>query len=182
MNKRNLIVLIIAASLAAIIFFAYRKRNQIKAMIIGDNKTIEDLVKPIVKESEGYRSSMYLDAAGLPTIGYGTLIDTPEEQYLRNTTITQEQALQLMTKDLQAPIAYVNTLSGLNVNQKAALVDFMYNVGINKAKNSTLFSMVKSNPNNPKIKEEFLKWVYSKGQKLNGLVNRRTREANLYFS
>ena len=32
-----------------------------------------------LKADEGFRATMYHDAAGLPTIGYGTLIDTAAE-------------------------------------------------------------------------------------------------------
>jgi lysozyme len=42
--------------------------------------------------------------------------------------------------------------------------------------------MVNSNPNNSGIEQQFLRWVYVNGNVVQGLVNRRTEEANLYFS
>ena len=40
---------------------------------------------------------------------------------------------------------------------------------------------IKSNPNDLTITGEFDKWVYSAGKKLQGLVERRKKEAELYF-
>ena len=42
--------------------------------------------------------------------------------------------------------------------------------------------MIRKNPIDPKIKNEFLKWVHSNGKILNGLVARRRWESERYFS
>ena len=67
-------------------------------------------------------------------------------------------------------------------NQFDALVSFAYNLGNGALKGSTLLKKVNANPNDIAIKKEFLKWVNAGGKRLQGLVNRRTEEANLYFS
>jgi lysozyme len=69
----------------------------------------------------------------------------------------------------------------LTVNQESALVSFVYNVGVNALRRSTLLRKVNANPNDPTIRAEFMKWVTANGVRLQGLVNRRTDEANLYF-
>jgi len=69
----------------------------------------------------------------------------------------------------------------LTQNQFDALVSFCYNVGPVNLKNSTLIKKVNKNPNDPTIKDEFLKWVKANGKTLKGLVTRRTAEFELYF-
>jgi GH24 family phage-related lysozyme (muramidase) len=45
-----------------------------------------------------------------------------------------------------------------------------------------MLKLIKDNPSNPKIKDEFIKWR-NKGSKFeNGLRRRREAEANLYFT
>ncbi|HRC03299.1 MAG TPA: lysozyme, partial [Niabella sp.] len=63
-----------------------------------------------------------------------------------------------------------------------ALVSFAYNLGIGALQRSTLLKLVRVNPKNPAIADEFAKWVNAGGKRLNGLVKRRAAEAALYFS
>jgi len=49
-------------------------------------------------------------------------------------------------------------------------------------KASTLLKKVNLNPNDPTIKDEFMKWNKAAGKVLAGLTRRREAEANLYFS
>jgi lysozyme len=41
---------------------------------------------------------------------------------------------------------------------------------------------IKANPNDPKIAAEFLKWNRAGGEVSTGLVRRRKKEAQLYFT
>jgi GH24 family phage-related lysozyme (muramidase) len=45
-----------------------------------------------------------------------------------------------------------------------------------------LFNKVEANHNDTAIAIEFDKWVFAGGQRINGLVIRRKKEAELYFS
>ena len=68
-----------------------------------------------------------------------------------------------------------NACYNLNQNQFDALVSFCYNLGnINGLKE-------KAN-NNTLTRYDFLQYVYANGQRLQGLVNRRNKEADLYFT
>lgn len=135
----------------------------------------------IIKHYEGFRSKKYICPAGLPTIGYGTVIDTPEEQWLHNATITEAQATELLKKDVAIAEAAVNKLAkGVNQDKFDALVCFTYNCGGKALQNSTLLRKVNANPNDPTIKDEFLKWNRGGGRVLAGLTKRRTSEAELY--
>ena len=134
-----------------------------------------------------FRSSatMYKDVAGYPTIGYGTLIDEPSEQYLMTAVISREEAEDLLLKEMSSMLRTMNILlAGLKLtqNQFDALCSFVYNLGTGALKSSTLLKKVKANPNDPTIRKEFMKWVNAGGKKVQGLVNRRNDEANLYFS
>ncbi len=137
----------------------------------------------IIEEFEGFRAKAYKDAVGLPTIGYGTLIDSAEEKHLLTETITKEQAEVLLRKEL-AMIEKKFTImvtSKVNQNQYDALVSFAYNLGINNLKSSTLLKKVNANPADATIRVEFNKWTHAGGKVLEGLVRRRKAEGDLYF-
>ena len=70
----------------------------------------------------------------------------------------------------------------INQSQFDALCSFAYNCGVGNLKSSTLLKKVNVNPDDPTIKDEFLKWTKGGGKTLPGLVKRRTEEAQLYFS
>ena len=70
----------------------------------------------------------------------------------------------------------------INQNQFDALCSFAYNCGVGNLKSSTLLKKVNKNPNDPTIKDEFLKWNKGGGKVLTGLTKRRIEEAQLYFS
>ncbi len=86
----------------------------------------------------------YLDSAGKPTIGYGHLI-LPHEEF--SGGITAEFAEQLLLDDLaEAERGLIHALDGrvvLSAHQREALVSFVFNFGVEKAGDSTLFSYVK---------------------------------------
>ncbi len=74
------------------------------------------------------------------------------------------------------------TRDDINQNQFDALVSFAYNVGINAFKRSTLLKYINRNPNDARIKAQFLRWKHANGRVLQGLLKRRQEEANLYFT
>jgi len=63
-----------------------------------------------------------------------------------------------------------------------ALASFAYNVGVVSFIGSNLMRKVKQDQNDPTIRNEFIKWVYSKGRVLAGLQSRRRAEAHYYFT
>ena len=70
--------------------------------------------------------------------------------------------------------------SPTNQNQFDALVSLCYNIGVAGFLNSSIFKKVNANPNDPSINEAFKMWKNAGGKPI--LLNRRIREANLYFS
>lgn len=137
----------------------------------------------LIKQFEGFSPRMYLDPVGLPTIGYGTLIDTDEEKYLMTATIDEAKATVLLRGELYHVESDINKMlqKQVNQNQFDALVSFCYNLGTGALRRSTLLRKININPNDPTIRQEFQKWVYAGGTVLRGLVRRRNAEAMLYF-
>ena len=139
----------------------------------------------LIKQFEGFRSKAYLDAVGVPTIGYGSTMWNDGKKVKLGETITLESAGVLLYWQVNKMCIILDTLT-LNQNQYDALSSFIYNVGSGAFSKSTLFKKVKTNPKDESIKDEFLKW--NKGRvngvlvELKGLTKRRLAESNLYFS
>lgn len=133
----------------------------------------------LIKQYESFRAEAYRCPAGVWTIGYGhTGGVKPGDR------VTETEADGLLRKDVESSEKIVSTLvkRPLNQNQFDALVSFVYNTGSGNFAGSTLLRKINKNPLDESIKEEFQKWVYAKGKRLEGLVKRRLEECELYFS
>ena len=141
----------------------------------------------IIKKWESFRSKPYLCPARVPTIGYGsTLYPDGRAVRLSDPAITETQAVEILAATLvkyeDAVRRYTaNAKKPLNQNQFDALVSFTYNVGIGNLQTSSLLRLVNAG-NFAGASREFGKWIFSKGKKLQGLVNRRADEARLFMS
>jgi lysozyme len=137
-----------------------------------------------IRKYEGFRAKKYTCAGGFPTIGIGTVIDTKAEEWLLTATITESQAYDLLQKDLAQFERVVNSsvIKPITQNQFDALISFVYNMGPNAFKKSTLLKKVNLNPIDPLIADEFRKWRKAGGKINDGLVKRREAEIALYFS
>lgn len=130
-----------------------------------------------IKAFEGFKAKAYKCSAGVWTIGYGHT-----DCVCKGDTCTEAQAEQWLISDLGKAEVVVNA-QGLELTQNRfdALVSFMYNVGARNFLNSTLLRKIKSDPAEPTIADEFMRWIYAGGKKLKGLENRRRREVAMYF-
>jgi lysozyme len=138
----------------------------------------------LTEQFEGFKPKMYHDTNGLPTIGFGTLIDSTNEQHLLTETITKEEAEDLLLKSYIDVENFLNKVLkvSLNQNQFDAISDFCYNCGVGNFKKSSLFKEININPNNPDISNQFKKWVHGEnGVVEGGLIKRRNLESDLYF-
>jgi lysozyme len=139
----------------------------------------------LIKSFEGLYLKPYLCPANVPTIGYGnTFYENGNKVTLKDPIITEARAIELLMFELGMYEQKVDSycIDTINQNQFDALVSFCYNVGPGNLKSSTLLKKVNVNPNDPTIKDEFLKWNKGGGKVLAGLTRRRNAEANLYFS
>lgn len=135
----------------------------------------------LIKSFEGLRLSAYRCPAGHLTIGYGHTSNVHE-----GMTITEQQAEKLLKQDIYFAELAVDMLGKLTQNQYDALVSFVFNVGNRAFSSSRLRRYVLADPNDPAIRQEFLRWIYitvkGKKQVSKGLQNRRHAESNLYFN
>ncbi|KAJ2021634.1 hypothetical protein GGH91_002264, partial [Coemansia sp. RSA 2671] len=97
----------------------------------------------LIARWEGFVASPEPDPIGLPTVGYGHLCqqeNCAEVKY--EFPLTKTTALQLLNDDIPkyaiCLAKHLNKGVRLNDNQWAALVSWVYNVGCDNAKTSTL--------------------------------------------
>lgn len=138
----------------------------------------------IIKDSETLRLKAYLCPADVWTIGWGTTRYPSGEWVQKNDTCTKEQADAWLEHDVKtAENDVLNAVKAeLNENQFSALVSLAYNIGGPRFSGSTLVKMINADVNNALIRAEFSKWKRANGRVLAGLIKRRAKEANLYFS
>ena len=140
--------------------------------------------KRFIQKHEGFRKAPYKDTAGVPTIGYGnTYYPSGKRVTMQDSPLTDASANALFDLVVQT---YENSVRKLGVQLKQqqfdALVSFNYNIGTGAFWKSTLCKKVLKNPDDPTIKQEFLKWVRAGGVVSKGLQNRRNYEIELYFN
>ena len=140
-------------------------------------KSSELLINKII-EFEGCKLTAYKCPAGVWTIGVGHTKGVKQGH-----AITEAQAMSLLKGDLLLCENYVNNLGVCKTQgQFDALVDFSFNLGSSALGRSTLLKYIRQGREEQYIRNEFAKWVNSKGERLKGLVIRRAWEADRYFS
>lgn len=135
--------------------------------------------KNLIKSFESCRLNAYKDATGTLTIGWGHTGSVDDTPIYLGMTISQQKADELFDMDLERFENHVNGYHdkyNFTSNEFSALVSFAYNVG------SITQLTAKGTRTKTQIANAMLKYVYSKGVKLKGLVNRRTKERNLFLS
>lgn len=140
----------------------------------------------IIKKYEGFRSKPYLCPANVVTIGYGsTTYPNGTKVTLKDKEISEKTATDMLLSYINKniiPVMNSCIKTQLNVYQTSAIISFIYNVGPGNFKSSTLLKMINIDPDDIDIKEQFLRWNKAGGKVLKGLTNRRSEEAELYFT
>lgn len=131
----------------------------------------------VTESFEGCRLSAYQDQVGKWTIGYG---HTGSDVHA-GMTITEEEALDLLRKDLSIAASCVTKLltAQLTQNEFDALVDFVFNLGCGTFYLSTMRKLL----NHGEIQAaalEFEKWDHAGGKVVAGLLRRRMSEEHLF--
>ena len=128
-------------------------------------------------EMEGCCLEAYEDAAGVPTIGYGHT-----KNVRMGDRISQYWAKEMLREDIEEAEWQVKELGVAKTEgQLDALVSFVFNLGIDRLKTSTLLKVIRNGGSRQQIKKEFKRWVYAGGKQLPGLVKRREWEAKRFF-
>ena len=161
---------------------------------MGERPEWLDLAIPILHRFEGFGRLMpsgkvqaYPDPAtgGKPwTIGYGSTTDEHGQPIPAGTVWTKERAEKRFEKDVKDFARHIDSLlEGMPAtpHQKAALVSWVYNVGVGNARNSTLIKKHKAG-NYAGAAKEFARWNRAAGKVMRGLTRRRKAEAELYLS
>lgn len=149
---------------------------QVKSMKV-DNAGID-----LIGQFEGLRLNAYDDGVGVWTIGWGTTVYPNGVKVKKGDKITLEQAKQYKAHDLAKFEKAVNDAIKvpLNQNQFNALVSLAYNIGVSAFANSTLVKRLNEG-NYKSATDQFLVWVNAGGKRMQGLVNRRNRERELFL-
>ena len=140
----------------------------------------------LTKESEGFVSHLYNDAADYCTIAYGHLIKlascdgTEPEEFQRG--VSEPRGAALLSDDMGRAERSVMTVVDVDLTdgQYAALCDFVYNVGGGNFKRSTLLKVVNAGEFD-RVPFQLRRWVKAGGRELPGLKTRREREIELFF-
>ena len=134
-----------------------------------------------IKEFEGCRLQAYQDMGGTWTIGYGHT-----GKVMRGDRISQQQADQLLEEDIMTVEKQLLELRDAEMGewtkgQWDAVVCFVFNVGIERWRISTLRMAVMTHQSEAVIRREWKRWVYAGGKRLAGLVRRRRWELKRFF-
>lgn len=147
-------------------------------------RTLDTFGYKLIQQFEGLKLKAYKDSVGIWTIGYGNITYLDGSKVKKGDKITREQADLIFKATANKFALDVANLIDvcLTQNQFNALVSLAYNIGISAFKGSTLLKKVNVNPNDKSIVNEFLKWKYASGKVIQGLLNRRIKESEVYFS
>jgi lysozyme len=137
---------------------------------------ISDNGLELIKSFEGLYLKAYLCPAKVWTIGYGHTGNVKP-----GDVITRQQADELLRQDVEEFVAIVNTAVKvpLTQNQFDSLVSFVYNVGADAFRKSTLLRKLNAG-DYAGAAQEFDRWNKARGVVLPGLVKRRKKERELF--
>lgn len=137
-----------------------------------------------IKSKEGFSAIPYEDCGGVATIGYGTTYYFDGEHVtMDDADISETDATECLQYVCNHMAAHINDLVQININQYQidALIDFCYNLGIQSLADSTLLKYINNSDFN-NAATEFLKWDHAGGKVIQGLLNRRKAEKELFLN
>jgi lysozyme len=130
---------------------------------------------------EGFRENAYLCPANVWTVGHGfTFVNG--RRVRKGDTMTKEQSLELLRAKITTTAQQIDALVKvpLTDNQMAALVSFVFNLGLGAFQGSTLRRILNTGDYQGAA-AQFDRWVFAGGRRLLGLVNRRRAERELFL-
>lgn len=135
----------------------------------------------LVREFEGLRLVAYPDPGtrGAPyTVGYGHTAGV-----FKDTHIGVDMAVRLLKLDLEEAGRYIEKMVTveLNDNEFSALLSFVFNLGPQNLKNSTLLRKLNEGDKQG-ASEEFGKWNKAAKRVMQGLTRRREAERVLFLT
>ena len=163
--------------LLSINFDAVKNMLGIPELMSVSNKGVD-----LICEFEGEQLIAYDDGVGIWTIGFGTTIYPNGIKVKKGETCTEAQAKSYMAHDLKKFEQAVNGAVNipLNQNQFDALVSLAYNIGTGAFNKSTLVKKLNAGDIRGAA-DQFDVWVNAGGKRMQGLVNRRAKEKELFL-
>ena len=160
---------------------------------------ISEKGKDLLSQIEGGAQPVaYLDSGGELTIGVGHLLTHAERvsgkiliagKWIKyRDGLTGLQMAHLLAQDLAIASHAVNVLvvdellqKGLNLsqNQFDALVSFVYNIGVEAFRKSTLLRLL-NNGDYASVPTQMKRWIMDNGVVVRGLINRRQKEVDMW--
>ena len=147
-----------------------------------DQMAVSPFGVDLICSFEGKRLTAYDDGVGVWTIGFGTTVYPNGIKVKKADTCTEAQAKTYMAHDLKKFEVVVNNAVTvqLNQNQFDALVSLAYNIGASAFSQSTLVKNLNANDIRGAA-DQFDVWVSAGGKRMQGLVNRRSKEKQLFL-
>ena len=143
---------------------------------------------PIIKKFEGFRAAPYRDSAGIPTIGYGTILYPGGAKVtMGDATITEQLATGFLSDQMSLKSAQIAPLlqRPASLHQAAAMLSLTYNIGSDAFKGSTVLRQFNAG-NLTAAADAFLMWdkatVDGKLVTVDGLHNRRVQERTIFLT
>ena len=163
-----------------------RLNDKIDSMTDAFNNNIFNLISGF----EGYDANAYhdkIDPANVWTIGYGSIYNYDAKRPVqKGDTVTKEKALEWFYIEANEKVSGVRKLVKvpINENQLLALSSFAYNLGLGDEGlgGSTLLKLLNQGFAKEIVAQQFGRWVYSDGNRIEGLAIRRAKEKALFLS
>lgn len=130
-----------------------------------------------IQDVEGCKLFAYLDTGGVWTIGVGHT--GPE--VVKGLSCTMEQVTKWLAEDVREAEDAINRLVKvpLTQNQFDALVSFVFNVGVNAFKGSTMLQKL-NGKDYVGASNQFPRWNKDNGRVITGLTKRRLLEQSVF--
>jgi GH24 family phage-related lysozyme (muramidase) len=148
-----------------------------------NSSLVSDTLVNFVKSYEGFVDHAYNDGTGVMTIGYGTT----RKDLVALGHCTEEQATAWLKDEINSIATKIKSdldSKGVSLtqNQFDALCSFSYNCGVDALINqSNLYKKVCAGVRDESLRENFLAWTHAGSQVLQGLVNRRNEECDMFL-
>ena len=134
-----------------------------------------------IRREEGERLKAYADIIGVWTIGVGHTGAVDGKPVAKGMVISADKSRELLSADLLKFESAIARLVKVPLKQYEfdALVSLVFNIGETNFARSTLLK--KLNTNDFKgAAEQFLAWKNAGGRPVQGLLNRRKREKDMF--
>ena len=146
---------------------------------------ISETLLDAVKGFEGLRLEAYRCPSGVWTVGYGHT-----QGVTKGMKVNEGWAERMLVQDLKSAARDIERLGICEMlcrqGQADAVIDFVFNMGITKLRQSTLLKCIQQGASDEKVCGELKRWIYGtqNGRKIRlpGLVARREWEAKRWSS